>query len=236
MNKIYKLIWNAREHAYVVTSELARKSGKVVGAKVLTVVGALALSANVAYASEDLLISDKDKANGKDIVFIGNIGSDNDIDSPVLPFEVFNLKDGQNIRVELERTGDSGSVWGVNNGTGETTVNIKGDVTSSGNELFPSSEGDTESTDENLLLDDAVSMTNSEQATNLTINQEESSSIKGKNTGISASNKGTGSTKINIAGTIAATTAVYADNGEKTQDVTITQSAPSKIEVQLTEL
>lgn len=230
MNKIYKLIWNAREHAYVVTSELARKSGKVVGVKVLTLLGALALSANVASAAEDLVISDKDKANGKDIVFIGNIDSDNDIDSPALPFEVFNLKDGQNIRVELERKGDLGSVWGLNNGTGETTVNIKGDVISSGNLFFPSSVDPAESTDENFLFDDAVSMTNSEQATNLTVNQEESSIIKAKNTGIMASNNGTGSTKINIAGTIAATTAVYADSGEKTQDVTITQSAPSKIE------
>ncbi|WP_370389560.1 autotransporter outer membrane beta-barrel domain-containing protein [Snodgrassella alvi] len=230
MNKIYKLIWNAREHAYVVTSELARKSGKVVGVKVLTLLGALALSANVASAAEDLVISDKDKTNGKDIVFIGNIDSDNGIGSPALPFEVFNLKDGQNIRVELERKGDLGSIWGLNNGTGETTVNIKGDVISSGNLFFPSSEDPAESTDENFLFDDAVSMTNSEQATNLTINQEESSIIKAKNTGIMASNNGTGSTKINIAGTIAATTAVYADSGEKTQDVTITQSAPSKIE------
>lgn len=230
MNKIYKLIWNAREHAYVVTSELARKSGKVVGVKVLTLLGALALSANVASAAEDLVISDKDKANGKDIVFIGNIDSDNGIGSPALPFEVFNLKDGQNIRVELERKGDLGSIWGLNNGTGETTVNIKGDVISSGNLFFPSSEDPAESTDENFLFDDAVSMTNSEQATNLTVNQEESSIIKAKNTGIMASNNGTGSTKINIAGTIAATTAVYADSGEKTQDVTITQSAPSKIE------
>lgn len=217
MNRIYKLIWNAREHAYVVTSELARKSGKVVGAKVLTVVGALALGANVAYAAEDLIISDKEKVNGEDTVFIGSVD-----DNPDNLIKVYRLEDGQNIRVELERKEATGSLFGLNDGTGETTVNIKGDVTSSGHEIFPSSDDD--------VLDDAVSIFNFERTTNLTVNQEESSTIKGKNDGIMAANNGTGFTEINIAGTIAASTAVYANNSEKTQGVAIKQFAASKIE------
>ncbi|MBI0166184.1 ESPR domain-containing protein, partial [Snodgrassella sp. M0351] len=240
MNKIYKLIWNAREQAYVVTSELARKSGKVVGAKVVTtVIGALALTANVAQAqcvstseqnqictnaAKEVVISDRDRPDGKDIAFIG-IPSDDPTISQVEVFEVFGLADGQNIKVESERTGQKGSIWGINSGTGETTVNISGDVISSGNEMIP---GDTDTP----KFDDAVSITNSEDATNLTVNQTASSStIKGENIGITTSNNSDkGSTNINVAGTVQAKVGIYADNGQNSKAININQAETGNIE------
>ncbi|NUE67733.1 ESPR domain-containing protein, partial [Snodgrassella sp. ESL0253] len=50
MNKIYKLIWNRKEQAYTVTSELVRKRGKVTGTKLAVAIGAAMLSSNMAYA------------------------------------------------------------------------------------------------------------------------------------------------------------------------------------------
>ena len=239
MNKIYKLIWNAREQAYVVTSELARKSGKVVGAKVVTtVIGALALTANVAQAqcvstseqnqictnaAGEVVISDRDRPDGKDIAFIG-IPSDDPITSQEGVFDVLGLADGQNIRVKVDRTGQKGSLWGINSGTGETTVDISGDVISSGNEMIP---GDTYTP----KFDDAVSITNSEDATNLTVNQTASSStIKGENIGITTSNSGKGTTNINVAGTVQAKAGIYADNGQNSKAINITQAETGNIE------
>lgn len=239
MNKIYKLIWNAREQAYVVTSELARKSGKVVGVKVVTtVIGALALTANVAQAqcvstseqnqictnaAGELVISDRDRPDGKDIAFIG-IPSDDPITSQEGIFDVLGLADGQNIRVESERTGQTGSLWGINSGTGETIINISGDVISSGNEMIP---GDTDTP----KFDDAVSITNSEDTTNLTVNQTASSStIKGENIGITTSNRGKGSTNINVAGTVQAKAGIYADNGQNSKAINISQAETGNIE------
>ncbi|PXY99007.1 hypothetical protein DKK71_00465 [Snodgrassella alvi] len=239
MNKIYKLIWNAREQAYVVTSELARKSGKVVGAKVVTtVIGALALTANVAQAqcvstseqnqictnaAGEVVISDRDRPDGKDIAFIG-IPSDDPITSQEGVFDVLGLADGQNIRVKVDRTGQKGSLWGINSGTGETTVDISGDVISSGNEMIP---GDTDTP----KFDDAVSITNSEDAINLTVNQTASSStIKGENIGITTSNSGKGTTNINVAGTVQAKAGIYADNGQNSKAINITQAETGNIE------
>ena len=239
MNKIYKLIWNAREQAYVVTSELARKSGKVVGAKVVTtVIGALALTANVAQAqcvstseqnqictnaAKEVVISDRDRPDGKDIAFIG-IPSVDPITSQEGVFDILGLADGQNIIVESERTGQKGSIWGINSGTGETTVYISGDVTSSGNEMIP---GDTDTP----KFDDAVSITNSEDATNLTVNQTASSStIKGENIGITTSNSGKGSTNINVAGTVQAKAGIYADNGQNSKAINISQAEKGNID------
>ena len=238
MNKIYKLIWNAREQAYVVTSELARKSGKVVGAKVVTtVIGALALTANVAQAqcvstseqnqictnaAEEVVISDRDRPDGKDIAFIG-IPSDDPITSQEGVFDVLGLADGQNIRVKVDRTEQKGSLWGINSGTGETTVDISGDVISSGNEMIP---GDTDTP----KFDDAVSITNSEDATNLTVNQTASSSIKGENIGITTSNSGKGSTNINVAGKVHAKVGIYADNGQNSKSINISQAETGNIE------
>ncbi|MBI0134177.1 autotransporter outer membrane beta-barrel domain-containing protein [Snodgrassella sp. W8132] len=239
MNKIYKLIWNAREQAYVVTSELARKSGKVVGAKVVTtVIGALALTANVAQAqcvstseqnqictnaAGEVVISDRDRPDGKDIAFIG-IPSDDPITSQEGVFDVLGLADGQNIRVKVDRTGQKGSLWGINSGTGETTVDISGDVISSGNEMIP---GDTDTP----KFDDAVSITNSEDATNLTVNQTASSStIKGENIGITTSNSGKGSTNIDVAGTVQAKVGIYADNGQNSKAINISQAETGNID------
>ena len=239
MNKIYKLIWNAREQAYVVTSELARKSGKVVGAKVVTtVIGALALTANVAQAqcvstseqnqictnaAKEVVISDRDRPDGKDIAFIG-IPSVDPITSQEGVFDILGLADGQNIIVESERTGQKGSLWGINSGTGETTVYISGDVTSSGNEMIP---GDTDTP----KFDDAVSITNSEDATNLTVNQTASSStIKGENIGITTSNSGKGSTNIDVAGTVQAKVGIYADNGQNSKAINISQAETGNID------
>ena len=239
MNKIYKLIWNAREQAYVVTSELARKSGKVVGAKVVTtVIGALALTANVAQAqcvstseqnqictnaAGEVVISDRDRPDGKDIAFIG-IPSDDPITSQEGVFDVLGLADGQNIRVKVDRTGQKVSLWGINSGTGETTVDISGDVISSGNEMIP---GDTDTP----KFDDAVSITNSEDATNLTVNQTASSStIEGKNIGITTSNSGKGSTNINVAGKVHAKVGIYADNGQNSKAINISQAKTGNIE------
>lgn len=239
MNKIYKLIWNAREQTYVVTSELARKSGKVVGAKVVTtVIGALALTANVAQAqcvstseqnqictnaAGELVISDRDRPDGKDNAFIG-IPSVDPITSQEGIFDVLGLADGQNIRVESERTGQTGSLWGINSGTGETIINISGDVISSGNEMIP---GDTDTP----KFDDAVSITNSEDTTNLTVNQTASSStIKGENIGITISNRGKGSTNINVAGTVQAKAGIYADNGQNSKAINISQAETGNIE------
>ncbi|WP_370581256.1 autotransporter outer membrane beta-barrel domain-containing protein [Snodgrassella alvi] len=240
MNKIYKLIWNAREQAYVVTSELARKSGKVVGAKVVTtVIGALALTANVAQAqcvstseqnqictnaAEEVVISDRDRPDGKDIAFIG-IPSDDPITSQEGVFDVLGLADGQNIRVKVDRTRQKGSLWGINSGTGETTVDISGDVISSGNEMIP---GDTDTP----KFDDAVSITNSEDATNLTVDQTASSStIKGENIGITTSNNSDkGSTNINVAGTVQAKVGIYADNGQNSKAINISQAKTGNIE------
>ena len=239
MNKIYKLIWNAREQAYVVTSELARKSGKVVGAKVVTtVIGALALTANVAQAqcvstseqnqictnaAEEVVISDRDRPDGKDIAFIG-IPSVDPITSQEGVFDVLGLADGQNIRVKVDRTDREGSLWGINSGTGETTVDISGDVTSSGNEMIP---GDTDTP----KFDDAVSITNSEDATNLTVNQTASSStIKGENIGITTSNSGKGSTNIDVAGTVQAKVGIYADNGQNSKAINISQAETGNID------
>ena len=239
MNKIYKLIWNAREQAYVVTSELARKSGKVVGAKVVTtVIGALALTANVAQAqcvstseqnqictnaAKEVVISDRDRPDGKDIAFIG-IPSVDPITSQEGVFDILGLADGQNIIVESERTGQKGSIWGINSGTGETTVYISGDVTSSGNEMIP---GDTDTP----KFDDAVSITNSEDATNLTVNQTASSStIKGENIGITTSNSGKGSTNIDVAGTVQAKVGIYADNGQNSKAINISQAKTGNID------
>ncbi|ORF25525.1 hypothetical protein BGI15_04865 [Snodgrassella alvi] len=239
MNKIYKLIWNAREQAYVVTSELARKSGKVVGAKVVTtVIGALALTANVAQAqcvstseqnqictnaAEEVVISDRDRPDGKDIAFIG-IPSDDPITSQEGVFDVLGLADGQNIRVKVDRTDQKGSLWGINSGTGETTVDISGDVISSGNEMIP---GDTDTP----KFDDAVSITNSEDATNLTVNQTTSSStIKGENIGITTSNSGKGSTNIDVAGTVQAKVGIYADNGQNSKAINISQAKTGNID------
>ncbi|WP_370388475.1 autotransporter outer membrane beta-barrel domain-containing protein [Snodgrassella alvi] len=245
MNKIYKLIWNAREHAYVVTSELARKSGKVVGVKVLTLLGALALSANVASAAEDLVISDKDKVNGEDTAFIGNISTG----SANPPFEFHGLADGQNIKVELERKSKTGSVWGLNDGTGEITVNIKGDVISSGNTVSLPPEADNSVTDGKRPFDNAISINNFERSKNLTVNQGEDSSIKGKNTGIVTSNSGTGSTNINVAGNVSSTgnitlplepdnpdserynsgSGIIAINNKNATDLNITQSSAASL-------
>ncbi|WP_371687859.1 autotransporter outer membrane beta-barrel domain-containing protein [Snodgrassella alvi] len=245
MNKIYKLIWNAREHAYVVTSELARKSGKVVGVKVLTLLGALALSANVASAAEDLVISDKDKVNGEDTAFIGNISTG----SANPPFEFHGLENGQNIKVELERKGKTGSVWGLNDGTGEITVNIKGDVISSGNTVSLPPEADNSVTDGERPFDNAISINNSERSKNLTVNQSEDSSIKGKNTGIITSNSGIGSTNINVAGNVSSTgnitlplepenpdserynsgSGIIAINNKNATDLNITQSSAASL-------
>ena len=239
MNKIYKLIWNAREQTYVITSELARKSGKVVGAKVVTtVIGALALTANVAQAqcvstseqnqictnaAGELVISDRDRPDGKDNAFIG-IPSVDPITSQEGIFDVLGLADGQNIRVESERTGQTGSLWGINSGTGETIINISGDVISSGNEMIP---GDTDTP----KFDDAVSITNSEDTTNLTVNQTASSStIKGENIGITISNRGKGSTNINVAGTVQAKAGIYADNGQNSKAINISQAETGNIE------
>lgn len=239
MNKIYKLIWNAREQTYVVTSELARKSGKVVGAKVVTtVIGALALTANVAQAqcvstseqnqictnaAGELVISDRDRPDGKDNAFIG-IPSVDPITSQEGIFDVLGLADGQNIRVESERTGQTGSLWGINSGTGETIINISRDVISSGNEMIP---GDTDTP----KFDDAVSITNSEDTTNLTVNQTASSStIKGENIGITTSNRGKGSTNINVAGTVQAKAGIYADNGQNSKAINISQAETGNIE------
>ena len=239
MNKIYKLIWNAREQTYVVTSELARKSGKVVGAKVVTtVIGALALTANVAQAqcvstseqnqictnaAGELVISDRDRPDGKDNAFIG-IPSVDPITSQEGIFDVLGLADGQNIRVESERTGQTGSLWGINSGTGETIINISGDVISSGNEMIP---GDTDTP----KFDDAVSITNSEDATNLTVNQTASSStINGENIGITTSNSGKGSTNINVAGKVHAKVGIYADNGQNSKAINISQAETGNIE------
>ena len=239
MNKIYKLIWNAREQAYVVTSELARKSGKVVGAKVVTtVIGALALTANVAQAqcvstseqnqictnaAGEVVISDRDRPDGKDIAFIG-IPSDDPITSQEGVFDVLGLADGQNIRVEVDRTDREGSLWGINSGTGGTTVDISGNVISSGNEMIP---GDTDTP----KFDDAVSITNSEDATNLTVNQTASSStIKGENIGITTSNSGKGSTNINVAGKVHAKVGIYADNGQNSKAINISQAETGNID------
>ena len=239
MNKIYKLIWNAREQAYVVTSELARKSGKVVGAKVVTtVIGALALTANVAQAqcvstseqnqictnaAGEVVISDRDRPDGKDIAFIG-IPSVDPITSQEGVFDILGLADGQNIRVEVDRTDREGSLWGINSGTGGTTVDISGNVISSGNEMIP---GDTDTP----KFDDAVSITNSEDATNLTVNQTASSStIKGENIGITTSNSGKGTTNINVAGTVQAKAGIYADNGQNSKAINITQAETGNIE------
>ena len=239
MNKIYKLIWNAREQAYVVTSELARKSGKVVGAKVVTtVIGALALTANVAQAqcvstseqnqictnaAGELVISDRDRPDGKDIAFIG-IPSDDPITSQEGIFDVLGLADGQNIRIKVDRTDQKGSLWGINSGTGETKVDISGDVISSGNEMIP---GDTDTP----KFDDAVSITNSENATNLTVNQTASSStIKGENIGITTSNSGKGSTNIDVAGTVQAKVGIYADNGQNSKAINISQAETGNID------
>ena len=239
MNKIYKLIWNAREQTYVVTSELARKSEKVVGAKVVTtVIGALALTANVAQAqcvstseqnqictnaAGELVISDRDRPDGKDNAFIG-IPSVDPITSQEGIFDVLGLADGQNIRVESERTGQTGSLWGINSRTGETIINISGDVISSGNEMIP---GDTDTP----KFDDAVSITNSEDTTNLTVNQTASSStIKGENIGITTSNRGKGSTNINVAGTVQAKAGIYADNGQNSKAINISQAETGNIE------
>lgn len=239
MNKIYKLIWNAREQTYVVTSELARKSGKVVGAMVVTtVIGALALTANVAQAqcvstseqnqictnaAGELVISDRNRPDGKDNAFIG-IPSVDPITSQEGIFDVLGLADGQNIRVESERTSQTGSLWGINSGTGETIINISGDVISSGNEMIP---GDTDTP----KFDDAVSITNSEDTTNLTVNQTASSStIKGENIGITTSNSGKGSTNINVAGTVQAKAGIYADNGQDSKAINISQAETGNIE------
>ena len=239
MNKIYKLIWNAREQAYVVTSELARKSGKVVGAKVVTtVIGALALTANVAQAqcvstseqnqictnaAGEVVISDRDRPDGKDIAFIG-IPSVDPITSQEGVFDILGLADGQNIRVEVDRTDREGSLWGINSGTGGTTVDISGDVISSGNEMIP---GDTDTP----KFDDAVSITNSEDATNLTVNQTASSStIKGENIGITTSNSGKGSTNIDVAGTVQAKVGIYADNGQNSKAINISQAETGNID------
>ncbi|WP_367465765.1 autotransporter outer membrane beta-barrel domain-containing protein [Snodgrassella alvi] len=239
MNKIYKLIWNAREQAYVVTSELARKSGKVVGAKVVTtVIGALALTTNVAQAqcvstseqnqictnaAEEVVISDRDRPDGKDIAFIG-IPSDDPITSQEGVFDVLGLADGQNIRVKVDRTGQKGSLWGINSGTGETIVDISRDVISSGNEMIP---GDTDTP----KFDDAVSITNSENATNLTVNQTASSStIRGENIGITTSNSGKGSTNIDVAGTVQAKVGIYADNGQNSKAINISQAETGNID------
>lgn len=239
MNKIYKLIWNAREQTYVVTSELTRKSGKVVGAKVVTtVISALALTANVAQAqcvstseqnqictnaAGELVISDRDRPDGKDNAFIG-VPSVDPITSQEGIFDVLGLADGQNIRVESERTGQTGSLWGINSGTGETIINISGDVISSGNEMIP---GDTDTP----KFDDAVSITNSEDTTNLTVNQTASSStIKGENIGITTSNSGKGSTNINVAGTVQAKAGIYADNGQDSKAINISQAETGNIE------
>ncbi|WP_371751063.1 autotransporter outer membrane beta-barrel domain-containing protein [Snodgrassella alvi] len=238
MNKIYKLIWNAREQAYVVTSELARKSGKVVGAKVVTtVIGALALTTNVAQAqcvstseqnqictnaAEEVVISDRDRPNGKDIAFIG-IPSDDPITSQEGVFDVLGLADGQNIRVKVDRTAQKGSLWGINSGTGETIIDISGDVISSGNEMIP---GDTDTP----KFDDAVSITNSENATNLTVNQTANSSINGENIGITTSNSGKGSTNIDVAGTVQAKAGIYADNGQNSKAININQAETGNIE------
>ena len=239
MNKIYKLIWNAREQAYVVTSELARKSGKVVGAKVVTtVIGALALTANVAQAqcvstseqnqictnaAGEVVISDRDRPDGKDIAFIG-IPSVDPITSQEGVFDILGLADGQNIRVEVDRTDREGSLWGINSGTGGTTVDISGNVISSGNEMIP---GDTDTP----KFDDAVSITNSEDATNLTVNQTASSStIKGENIGITTSNSGKGSTNIDVAGTVHAKVGIYADNGQNSKAININQAETGNIE------
>ncbi|WP_370580561.1 autotransporter outer membrane beta-barrel domain-containing protein [Snodgrassella alvi] len=239
MNKIYKLIWNAREQAYVVTSELARKSGKVVGAKVVTtVIGALALTANVAQAqcvstseqnqictnaAGEVVISDRDRPDGKDIAFIG-IPSVDPITSQEGVFDILGLADGQNIRVEVDRTDREGSLWGINSGTGGTTVDISGNVISSGNEMIP---GDTDTP----KFDDAVSITNSEDATNLTVDQTASSStIEGKNIGITTSNSGKGSTNINVAGKVHAKVGIYADNGQNSKAININQAETGNIE------
>ena len=239
MNKIYKLIWNAREQAYVVTSELARKSGKVVGAKVVTtVIGALALTANVAQAqcvstseqnqictnaAGEVVISDRDRPDGKDIAFIG-IPSDDPITSQEGVFDVLGLADGQNIRVKVDRTDQKVSLWGINSGTGETTVDISGNVISSGNEMIP---GDTDTP----KFDDAVSITNSEDATNLTVNQTASSStINGENIGITTSNSGKGSTNIDVAGTVQAKVGIYADNGQNSKAINISQAETGNID------
>ena len=80
-------------------------------------------------------------------------------------------------------------------------------------------------------FDDAVSITNSEDATNLTVNQTASSStIKGENIGITTSNSGKGTTNINVAGTVQAKAGIYADNGQNSKAINITQAETGNIE------
>ncbi|MFA9441892.1 autotransporter outer membrane beta-barrel domain-containing protein, partial [Uliginosibacterium sp. sgz301328] len=138
-----------------------------------------------------------------------NINVAGDISSSNSAIEVFGGVTGTDLTVTQSggtiTAGKNVGIVAQNWGSGATTVNVAGDVTSAGHTgVLVNSEAHT---------------------TALTVIQR-SGSISG-GTGISATNSGTGATSISVAGNVTGTNnyGISAENGPSATDMTITQSA-----------
>ena len=238
MNKVYKLVWNARRKAFIVTSEKAQSKGRLFLVNLLSVATLTAAMVPVSYAQcietslknnscETKITSQYANQNLLSLQrsdYLNHLLSTANLNGSVeisLPHHLESNDDGytytsnsdvDNLVINQPAGNIIGGTNGVNinhNGTGSTNISINGDVTGKQN--------------------DGIHASNSTNTQDLNIIETVGADIHGNLNGINVANNGHGTTTITTSDSVVGdeSDGIVVVNDGDTKGIKVIQSAGS---------